>query len=198
VFFFFFANLSFYLVMTMFMQRGLHIPPLQAGMVFLPLALAFVVASRHSGARARHRGTLVLIEGCAVQMIGLASLVLMVAWAQTPSATLLALVLAIFGYGQGTGDGGVVQRRTFHRKSGKRRLGRGDVWHDRANRQRRRRCRHRRGVFCDRSRLFGAAGTVRRGGAVYAVDCRLRRVFVMDATRRGVNAIKVDCHNPGD
>jgi len=48
--------------MTMFMQRGLHIPPLQAGMVFLPLALAFVIASRHSGARARHRGTLVLIE----------------------------------------------------------------------------------------------------------------------------------------
>ena len=70
-------------------------------MVFLPLALAFVIASRHSGARARHRGTLVLIEGCAVQMIGLASLVLMVAWAQTPSATLLASVLAIFGYGQG-------------------------------------------------------------------------------------------------
>jgi predicted MFS family arabinose efflux permease len=101
VFFFFFANLSFYLVMTMFMQRGLHIPPLQAGMVFLPLAFAFVIASRHSGARARHRGTLVLIEGCAVQMIGLASLVLMVAWAQTPTATLLALVLAIFGYGQG-------------------------------------------------------------------------------------------------
>jgi hypothetical protein len=100
-FFFFFANLSFYLVMTMFMQRGLHIPPLQAGMVFLPLAFAFVIASRHSGARARYRGTLVLIEGCAVQTIGLASLVLMVAWAQTPTATLLALVLAIFGYGQG-------------------------------------------------------------------------------------------------
>src|SRR6266851_5596211 len=38
-FFFFFANLSFYLVMTMFMQRGLRIPPLQAGSVFLPLAL---------------------------------------------------------------------------------------------------------------------------------------------------------------
>jgi hypothetical protein len=65
------------------------------------LAFAFVIASRHSGARARHRGTLVLIEGCAVQTIGLASLVLMVAWAQTPTATLLALVLAIFGYGQG-------------------------------------------------------------------------------------------------
>ena len=101
VFFFFFANLSFYLVMTMFMQRGLQRRNMQAGLVFLPLALAFVIASRHSGARARHRGTLVLIEGCAVQMIGLASLVLMVAWVPTPSATLLALVLTIFGYGQG-------------------------------------------------------------------------------------------------
>jgi predicted MFS family arabinose efflux permease len=69
VFFFFFANLSFYLVMTMFMQKGLQIPPLQAGLVFLPLALTFVVASRHSGVRAKYRGTLVLIEGCAVQAL---------------------------------------------------------------------------------------------------------------------------------
>jgi predicted MFS family arabinose efflux permease len=100
-FFFFFANLSFYLVMTMFMQRGLRIPPLQAGLVFLPLALAFVTASRHSGVRARHRGTRVLIEGCAIQMIGLVLLVLAVAWTHAPSATSLALVLTIFGYGQG-------------------------------------------------------------------------------------------------
>jgi len=60
-----------YLVMTLFMQRGLHIPPLQAGMVFLPLTLTFVIASRHSGARARRRGTLVLIEGCALQVVAL-------------------------------------------------------------------------------------------------------------------------------
>jgi MFS family permease len=98
---FFFANLSFYLVMTMFMQRGLHIPPLQAGLVFVPLALAFVIGSRHSAARARHRGTLVLIEGCAVQVAGLAVLVLTVAAVETPSATQLALALTIFGYGQG-------------------------------------------------------------------------------------------------
>jgi hypothetical protein len=32
---FFFANLSFYLVMTMFMQKALQIPPLQAGLVFV-------------------------------------------------------------------------------------------------------------------------------------------------------------------
>ena len=100
-FFFFCANLSFYLVMTMFMQRGLQIPPLDAGLVFVPLALTFVVASQHSGARARHRGTLVLIEGCALQIVGLAALVLTIAVLKAPSAWLLALVLTIFGYGQG-------------------------------------------------------------------------------------------------
>jgi predicted MFS family arabinose efflux permease len=100
-FFFFFANLSFYLIMTLFMQRGLHIPPLQAGLVFVPLALAFVIASRHSAVRARHRGTLVLIEGCAVQVAGLAALALTVALVETPTASVLALLLLIFGYGQG-------------------------------------------------------------------------------------------------
>jgi MFS family permease len=100
-FWFFFANLSFYLVMTLFMQKGLRIPPLTAGLVFLPLVLAFVIASRHSAARARHRGTRVLIEGCALQIAGLAALALMVAAVETPSAFVLALVLAIFGYGQG-------------------------------------------------------------------------------------------------
>jgi EmrB/QacA subfamily drug resistance transporter len=101
VFFFFFANLSFYLVMTMFMQKALQIPPLQAGLVFLPLALTFVIASRHSGVRAKHRGTLVLIEGCAVQIAGLAALVAAIEWIAAPSTISLALVLMIFGYGQG-------------------------------------------------------------------------------------------------
>jgi predicted MFS family arabinose efflux permease len=98
---FFFANLSFYLVMTMFLQKALHVPPLQAGMIFLPLTLMFVIASRHSAVRARHRGTLVLIEGCVIQMAALAVLALLVASIETPATVLLALVLAIFGYGQG-------------------------------------------------------------------------------------------------
>jgi len=101
VFFFFFANLSFYLIMTMFMQKGLRIPPLQAGLAFVPLALTFVVASRHSGTRAKHRGTLVLIEGCALQIADLAALVMTVALAVPPSALVLATVLMVFGYGQG-------------------------------------------------------------------------------------------------
>ncbi|MDA9465258.1 MFS transporter [Bradyrhizobium sp. CCBAU 53415] len=100
-FFFFFANLSFYLVMTLFMQRGLKIPPLAAGMAFIPLALAFVLASRHSAARARPRGTEVLIEGCAIQIAGLAALALVAGGVDAPSPLLLAFTMIIFGYGQG-------------------------------------------------------------------------------------------------
>ncbi|WP_407120528.1 MFS transporter [Bradyrhizobium sp. STM 3561] len=101
VFFFFLANLSFYLVMTLFMQRGLNIPPLAAGMAFIPLALAFVVASRHSGVRARHRGTKVLTEGCMLQIAGLAALALVAGRVDAPSPLQLALTMIIFGYGQG-------------------------------------------------------------------------------------------------
>jgi hypothetical protein len=79
----------------------LRIPPLDAGLVFVPLALTFVVASRHSGARARLHGTRVLIEGCAVQIAGLAMLALTIAAVERPGAVLLAVVLAVFGYGQG-------------------------------------------------------------------------------------------------
>jgi MFS family permease len=100
-FFFFFANLSFYLIMTMFMQTALHIPPIKAGLVFVPLTVTFVVAARLSSVRAKHRGTLVLIEGCAIQIAGLAVLALTVAFVPVPSALMLALILMIFGYGQG-------------------------------------------------------------------------------------------------
>lgn len=100
-FFFFVANLSFYLVMTLFMQRGLNIAPLAAGLAFVPLALAFVVASRHSAERAKHRGTKVLIEGCALQIAGLVALALVADLIEAPTPLMLALVMIIFGYGQG-------------------------------------------------------------------------------------------------
>jgi hypothetical protein len=60
-----------------------------------------VLASRQSAARVRHRGTIVLIEGCVMQIAGLAALVLMLAIVSTPTASMLALLLTIFGYGQG-------------------------------------------------------------------------------------------------
>ncbi len=101
VFFFFFANLSFYLVMTVHMQRALQIPPLQAGLVFLPLTLTFVIASRQAASRARRRGMMVLIEGCALQVAGLAVLALLAMTVAAPASVVLAALLMIFGYGQG-------------------------------------------------------------------------------------------------
>src|SRR3569623_305276 len=98
-FFFFAANLSFYFVLTLYMQRGLKISPLAAGFALIPATLAFVVAARHGGVRARHRGTKVLSEGAAVQLIGLVVLAAVVVAAPTPVA--LAIALIVFGYGQG-------------------------------------------------------------------------------------------------
>ena len=43
---------------------------------------------------------MVLIEGFAIQLAGLAMLALTIATVRAPSALLLSLVLAIFGFGQ--------------------------------------------------------------------------------------------------
>ena len=174
VFFFFFANLSFYLVMTIYMQKGLQIPPLQAGLVFLPLALTFMTASRHSGMRAKHRGTLVLIEGCVVQIAGLAALVMAIEWIDAPSAMPLALVLAIF------------ERRALDREARERRRSLRHLWHDGADCERRRRRGDRRSVLRDRIESVEPAGAACRIGAVYAVDYRLRRIPDMDASGHGM------------
>jgi len=44
---------------------------------------------------------LVLIEGCAIQLAGLAMLALTIATIRAPSALSISLVLAVFGFGQG-------------------------------------------------------------------------------------------------
>jgi len=100
---FFFANLSFYLVMTLFMQKGAaDFRRCRPGWCFVPLALTFIIASRvQRRAGPGHRGTLVLIEGCAIQIAGLAMLASAIASLTSPGAALLALVLTVFGFGQG-------------------------------------------------------------------------------------------------
>ena len=186
VFFFFFANLSFYLVMTIYMQKGLQIPPLQAGLVFLPLALTFVIASRHSGARAKHRGTLVLIEGCAVQIAGLAALVMAIEWIDTPSAMVLALVLTIFGYGQGLVMAPLSSAVLSTVKPRERRRSLRHLRHDGADRECRGRRGDRRGILRDRIESVGSTGASCRVRVVYAVDYRLRRIPDMDASGHGM------------
>ena len=100
-FFFFCSNLSFYLVVTLFMQSVLNVPPRESGLAFVPLVLAFVFALRQSAVWAQRRGTRVLIEGCLILIAGLVALVALVAGMNPPSLIWLSVVLMIFGFGQG-------------------------------------------------------------------------------------------------
>ena len=100
VFFFTFANISFYLVITLYMQLGLHFSPLQSGSVVLPLAIGFAVMSRLAGPRAQRRGVTALLEGCGIQIVGLAILGGAVAICDLSAPPALALLLVVFGVGQ--------------------------------------------------------------------------------------------------
>lgn len=96
---FFVANISVYLVITFFLQGSLGWSALAAGSSFVPLALAFVVASRHGASRAAAIGPRALIDGCLLEAAGLLALALVVA-AGAPGLALV-LALGVFGYGQG-------------------------------------------------------------------------------------------------
>ena len=90
---FFAGNLSFYFVLTLYIQNGLGFSPFDAALTVMPLAFAFVAGSRLGGGR--------LIEGCIVQGIGLAGTAMLVAMIAQPNMAMLMLPLAVFGYGQG-------------------------------------------------------------------------------------------------
>lgn len=99
VFFLTFANISFYLVMTLCMQLGLGFSPLQAGIALLPLAFAFAIVSRVASPRAQRLGWFAL-QGCGIQVLGLAILRGGVSCGMTRGMPALALLLVVFGIGQ--------------------------------------------------------------------------------------------------
>lgn len=100
VYFFTFSNLSFYLVLTLYLQLGLGLSPLGSGLTVLPLALTFALVSRFAGPRTQRRGLRALIEGCAIQIIGLALLAGVIHWHGPISPLALSLLLIVFGAGQ--------------------------------------------------------------------------------------------------
>ena len=97
---FFLSNISFYFLVTLYMQTAMGLSALDAGFAMVPLTLAFVIAARRSGA-AKASGIRALIKACAVQAAGLMSLVALVEWIDAPSMFELMVPLTIFGYGQG-------------------------------------------------------------------------------------------------
>jgi len=100
-FFFFLGNLSFYLVMTLLLQRTLGYSAWDAGLTMLPLAAAFVVASRRGSTSLATPRAGMFVHGCVCQIAGLGGLGLLTMAIDRPAAWLLALPLAVFGYGQG-------------------------------------------------------------------------------------------------
>jgi EmrB/QacA subfamily drug resistance transporter len=95
-----FANISFYLLITLYMQSQLAITPLQSGAAVIPLAVVFALVSRASGPRAQRLGALALIQGCSVAVTGLVVLIAVVGWVAAPPMPALASLLIIFGAGQ--------------------------------------------------------------------------------------------------
>ena len=92
-FWFFLGNLSFYFVLTLFLQNGLGFAPFDAALTVLPLAFSFIAGSRLHGTR--------LIGGCIVQGLGLALTAFLIAAVARPTMPMLMLALVVFGYGQG-------------------------------------------------------------------------------------------------
>jgi MFS family permease len=89
---FFEANMSFYLVLTLFLQSGLGLTPFDAGLTILPLALAFVVGSRMPGD---------MVRGCCIQISGLVATGVTIAAFPSAGAAGMLPALILFGYGQG-------------------------------------------------------------------------------------------------
>jgi predicted MFS family arabinose efflux permease len=98
---FFLGNISFYFLVTLFMQTAMGLSALEAGFVMVPLTVAFVIAARRAGAAQAESGIGVLIKGCGVQALALAGLAALVEWIDAPSMFELMVPLTIFGYGQG-------------------------------------------------------------------------------------------------
>ena len=182
-FLFFFANLSFYLVMTHVhaarvaysAAAGRH--GLRAAGAGLRDRLA---TQQRAGATSRHAGA---DRGLRASSGGPRGTGADGGMGRVARRAFAGAGVGHFRLRPGAGDGAVVQRGAFDGEAGQRRFGRRDVRHHDANRQCRRRRGDRCGILCGRSRGFGPGGAVRRIGAVCAVDYDQCRISVMDAPR---------------
>lgn len=164
-FFFFLANLSFYFVMTLFMQRGLKIPPLEAGMVFVPLALAFVDRGMRASDRRPRRA-------CACRSL-----------CRRADADRACAHLDHLRLRSGPGDGAAVRRGALDREARRRRLGVRHVRHHCADRKCGRSGRNRRDILRDRIIAITARRISRLARAVCDINHDLRRISGVDAPR---------------
>lgn len=99
---FFTGIASFFLVLALYLQRGLGLDALRAGLVFTQLALGYLVTSFAGGPLVRRFGRAALAAGALVMAAGLGLLALVVQLAGTTgSVALLTPPLLVIGAGMG-------------------------------------------------------------------------------------------------
>ncbi|WP_035720580.1 MFS transporter [Bradyrhizobium sp. ARR65] len=89
---------SFYLTFSVYLQGGLHLTPLDAGLRTLPFAIGYFVASFASAGIMQRLGPRALTLGFVVQVVGFGTVILSVLGA-TPGYLEVALLVAGLGYG---------------------------------------------------------------------------------------------------
>jgi EmrB/QacA subfamily drug resistance transporter len=100
---------SFMFTLTLVLQQGIGLTPLQAGLAFAPLGVAFAVASIVAKGLIPRHGTRVITAGLGIVVVGLACL-LVVAGLAGSETTALELLgpMAIVGFGNGLGVPAVI------------------------------------------------------------------------------------------
>jgi hypothetical protein len=96
------VSYSFMFCLTLALQVGLGLSPVQAGYTFAPLALAFAAASMVAPRRVARHGAGLVIAGIFVAGLGLLALLIIVGLSGTETTTLrLVGPLALVGLGNG-------------------------------------------------------------------------------------------------
>lgn len=100
----FYAIGVFFLLFSIYLQGALHATALHAGLVFLPFGAGFLLGPLSTGQFKRLFGVYVNPLGMAFEVIGFLALAWLVTATPTdaaPSASLLAVILFVIGFGQG-------------------------------------------------------------------------------------------------
>jgi len=99
---FFSGQASFFLTLTLFLQDGLRLSPLEAGLIFVPFAVGFISASLLAAPLAVRLGNRVLNIGALGMALGLLMFIALV-HADGVALPAVALVPALLIYGSGQG-----------------------------------------------------------------------------------------------
>ncbi|MGK5631430.1 MFS transporter, partial [Streptomyces sp. URMC 123] len=98
---FFAGNAGLFLVLTYHLQSGIRLFPMDAGLVFVPLGVGFILASAVCRKPAARFGIRVSVVGALLMAAGLCAVPAVTHTGATRQAVLLAAVMGVSGFGQG-------------------------------------------------------------------------------------------------